>query len=97
MKRISKVIALCLLLSIVVSAFAVFSFGADATMSPTVVYDMEASLKKANGKFNGTPATIDGETSVQLLYKEDANKRPYYQHLALGELQTDGTYKNPNS
>ncbi len=97
MRRISKVIALCLLLSIVVSAFAVFSFGADATMSPTVVYDMEASLGQANGIINGDPAVINGANSVQFVYKEDVNKKPYYQHLLIGELQDNGTYKNPNN
>lgn len=97
MKRISKVIALCLLLSIVVSAFAVFSFGADTTMSPNTYYDMERHVGNATGDFiNGDPALIDGESSFQLLKKTSANGVTYYQHLIKGELQSDGTYKNPN-
>ncbi len=97
MRRISKVIALCLLLSIAVSVFAVFSFGADATMSPTVVYDMEKKLG-TNGASIKDATDMNGEPSLSMLYKTDANGKPYYQHRVPGVYdEATGQYKNPNT
>ena len=108
MKKLTKILSAVLLLSLVLSVFAVFSFGADTDgPAPVVVYDMEKKLGNEDGTINGSGKNVPKDVydaegnllgkSVSMVRYETEAGDPYWQHKVLGALQDDGTYTVPHN